>query len=108
MPETPELRRLLWFLLGGTRGGENRARIIFQLRERPSNLNQLAKQIGLEYRSIQHHIEVLQRNSLVVASGEKYGVTYLVTPWLESNFVVFEEICRKLRFNLKRQGSGNN
>ena len=28
MPDDPELRRLLWFLLGGKRGGENRARII--------------------------------------------------------------------------------
>ena len=100
MPESPELRRLLWFLLGGTRGGENRARIIFYLKERPSNLNQLAKQMGLEYRAVQHHIEVLRRNSLVVASGERYGVTYLLTPWLESNYSVFEEICGKLGFHI--------
>jgi DNA-binding transcriptional ArsR family regulator len=105
MPDSPELRRLLWFLLGGTRGGGNRARIISQLKERPSNLNQLAKRMGLEYRGVQHHIEVLRRNSLVVSSGEKYGVTYLLTPWLESNYGIFEEICRKLNFEVK-SGSG--
>ena len=104
MPDSPELRRLLWFLLGGTRGGENRARIISQLRERPSNLNQLAKQMGVEYRAAQHHIEVLRRNSLVVSSGEKYGVTYLLTPWLESNYGLFVEICKKLHFKLKSEG----
>jgi DNA-binding transcriptional ArsR family regulator len=101
MPESPELRRLLWFLLGGTRGGENRARIISQLRERPSNLNQLARQLGLEYRAVKHHMEVLRRNSLVLSSGEKYGVTYLLTPWLESNYGVFEEICTRLNFEVK-------
>ncbi len=105
MPDSAELRRLLWFLLGGTRGGENRARIISQLRDRPSNLNQLAKHMGVEYRAVQHHIEVLRRNSLVVSSGEKYGVTYLLTPWLESNYGIFEEICRKLNFKLKSEGA---
>lgn len=107
MPDSAELRRLLWFLLGGTRGGENRARIIFQLKERPSNLNQLAKQMDIEYRAVQHHIEVLRRNSLVVASGEKYGVTYLLTPWLESNYGIFEDICRKLNFEPKGKSADN-
>lgn len=100
MSDNPELRRLLWFLLGGTRGGENRARIIGLLRERPSNLNQIAKQLELEYRAVQHHVEILRRNSLVIASGERYGLTYFLSPWLEQHIGVFEEICRKLSFKL--------
>jgi predicted transcriptional regulator len=97
MSEDPELRRLLWFLLGGSRGGPNRARIIFRLREKPSNQNQLADDLGVQYKAIQHHVRVLHRNSLVVATGEKYGVTYALSPWLESKFDVFLEVCRKLR-----------
>ncbi len=100
MSENPELHRLLWFLLGGTRGGENRARIIQLLRERPSNLNQIAKQLDLEYRAIQHHVEVLRRNSLVIASGERYGLTYFLSPWLEKHIGIFDEICRKLSFKI--------
>jgi predicted transcriptional regulator len=97
MPDDPELRRLLWYLLGGTRGGESRTKIIIALKERPSNLNQLATKLGVQYRLIQHHIEVLKRNSLVTAAGERYGMTYFLAPWLESHFDVFEEVARRLR-----------
>jgi len=97
MPDDPDLRRLLWYLLGGTRGGENRAKIIIALRERPSNLNQLANRLGVQYRLVQHHIEVLKRNSLVTAAGEHYGLTYFLHPWLESHFETFEDVARKLR-----------
>jgi predicted transcriptional regulator len=101
LSDDPELRRLLWYLLGGTRGGENRARIIQELKNRPSNLNQLAKKLGLEYRSIQHHIEVLRKNSLVTSQGERYGLTYFLSPWLEAHYAFFDEIVMKL--NLKLQ-----
>ncbi len=101
MPDDPELRRLLWHLLGGARGGENRAKIIRELHVRPSNLNQIAQRLNLEYRSIQHHIEVLRRNSLVVSQGEHYGLTYFLGPFLESHYEVFKDICKKLNFNLE-------
>lgn len=100
MTDDPELRRLLWHLLGGARGGENRSRIIKELHDRPSNLNQLAQKLSLEYRSIQHHINILKRNAIVVSEGERYGMTYFVTPWFEAHYDVFTEICAKLRFKL--------
>ena len=98
MPDDPELRRLLWYLLGGARGGENRARIIHELHIRPSNLNQLSNSLKLEYRTIQHHVNILVKNSLVLSQGERYGLTYFLTPFLESHMDVFEEICKKLNF----------
>jgi DNA-binding transcriptional ArsR family regulator len=100
MVEDPELRRLLWFVLGGARGGENRARIIDWLSKRPSNLNQLAAALGVDYRTVMHHVGVLKRNSLIMAEGSGYGVTYFVSPRLEANMEIFKEICRKLRYNL--------
>ena len=96
MKDEPELRRLLWFLLGGSRGGPSRARIIQRLREKPSNQNQLASDLGMQYKAIQHHVKVLARNSLIVATGERYGVTYSLSPWFESRADIFEEVCRKL------------
>jgi len=96
MPDDPELRGLLWFLLGGTRGGENRARIIRKIRERPWNMNQLANELDLQYKAVQHHVKVLQRSSIIVSSGEKYGVTYSLSPWMSGHIEVFDEICRKL------------
>jgi predicted transcriptional regulator len=105
--DDPELRRLLWYLLGGTRGGENRARIIHEIKNRPSNLNQLAKKLGLEYRSIQHHIEVLKKNSLVTSQGERYGLAYFLSPWLESHYSIFEEIVKQLNLKLEPESGTN-
>jgi predicted transcriptional regulator len=98
MQDDPELRRLLWFLLGGSRGGPNRARIIRILQRKPSNQNQLSDELGMQYKGVQHHVKVLARSSLVIGTGEKYGVTYSLSPWLESHIELFEEVCRKLAF----------
>ncbi|MFI5422145.1 MAG: ArsR/SmtB family transcription factor [Nitrososphaerales archaeon] len=94
-----EFQRLLWFLLGGSRGGENRAKIIYALRSRPRNVNQLAKILNVDYRSVQHHIRVLTKNSLVIGSGGQYGMTYSIHPWLEHNISMFDEICDKIGFS---------
>lgn len=101
MPDDPELRRLLWYLLGGTRGGENRGRIIHELKNRPANLNQLATRLDLEYRSVQHHIEVLKKNALVTTQGEHYGLTYFLNPWLESHYEIFVEITKTLKMKFE-------
>ncbi|MGI0091399.1 MAG: ArsR/SmtB family transcription factor [Nitrososphaerales archaeon] len=105
MPENQELRRLLWHILGGTRGGENRARIIQELHNRPSNLNQLSIRLKLEYRAIQHHVEVLRKNSLVVSGGEHYGLTYFLSPYLEANIGLFNDICDKLKLKFHQSAS---
>ena len=47
MPD-PEAKRLLWFLFAGSRGGENRIRIIDLLKDRPYNMNQLAEVLGID------------------------------------------------------------
>jgi predicted transcriptional regulator len=98
MSDDPDFRRLLLFLLGGSRGGENRARIIRRLRVKPSNINQLAGDLGLQYKAIQHHIRILVSNSLIVASGERYGTVYSLNPWFEAHIDLFEQICGKLGF----------
>jgi DNA-binding transcriptional ArsR family regulator len=92
----PELRRLLWFLLGGKRGGENRARIIQCVRVRPRNLNQLANELGLQYKAVQHHVKILQSSLLVVPSGEGYGTLYMLHPWFKHHIEIFDEVCAKL------------
>jgi hypothetical protein len=98
MAEDPELRRALWFLLGGKRGGENRARIIWSLKSKPSNMNQLATELDLQYKSIQHHMKILAGSSLVAPSGEGYGAVFILTPWFEAHFDAFVQICSKLGF----------
>jgi hypothetical protein len=92
----PELRRLLWFLLGGKRGGENRARIIQTIRVSPMNLNQLANELGLQYKAVQHHVKVLLSSNILVAAGEGYGTVYILHPWFKHHIEIFDEVCESI------------
>ena len=91
MPD-PEAKRLLWFLFAGSRGGENRIRIIEHLKDRPYNMNQLAEVLGIDYKAVQHHVGVLEKNNMVSKAGEKYGVLYFISNYLEANIEAFNEI----------------
>ena len=96
MANDPDAKRLLWFVFAGSRGGLNRLKIISKLRENPYNTNQLAKEMGLDYKAIQHHIRVLEKNNMITKVGEKYNVTYFISTYLEVNMEAFEEIEGKL------------
>jgi predicted transcriptional regulator len=96
MANDPDAKRLLWFVFAGSRGGLNRLKIISKLKENPFNINQLAKELGLDYKAIQHHIRVLEKNNMISKVGEKYNVNYFVSTFLEVNMGIFEEIEGKL------------
>ena len=61
---TSAFRSLLWYLLVGTRGGPNRIRILEELRQRPYNAHQLAEALGVDYRTVRHHLVLLERCSV--------------------------------------------
>jgi DNA-binding transcriptional ArsR family regulator len=88
----PDAKRLLWFLFAGSRGGENRIRIIDLLKEQPYNTNQLAEKMGLDYKAIQYHMSVLEKNNMVTKAGEKYGVLYFISNYLEHHIDAFNEV----------------
>ncbi len=92
----PSAKRLLWFLFAGSRGGDNRMKIIDLLKERPYNINQLSESLGLDYKAIQHHILVLQKNNIITKMGEKYGALYFISNYLEANIEAFNEIKSKI------------
>ena len=96
MANDPHTKRLLWFLFAGSRGGINRLRLVLVLKKSPLNANQLAKELGLDYKAIQHHIRVLEKNNMIAKAGEKYGMTYFVSTFLEANMEAFDEIAQKL------------
>ncbi len=96
MADDPDAKRLLWFVFAGSRGGLNRLKIISKLKENPFNINQLAKELGLDYKAIQHHVRVLEKNNMISKVGEKYNVNYFVSTFLEVNMGIFEEIEGKL------------
>ncbi len=96
MANDPDVKRLFWYIFAGSRGGLNRLRIISSLKETPLNINQLAKALSLDYKAIQHHIKILEKNNLITKIGEKYAVTYFISNFLEVNMETFEEIETKL------------
>jgi predicted transcriptional regulator len=96
MANDPDSKRLLWFVFTGSRGGLNRLRIISILKKTPLNTNQLAKELGLDYKAIQHHIKVLEKNNMITKVGEKYSIMYFISTFLEANMETLEEIEGKL------------
>jgi DNA-binding transcriptional ArsR family regulator len=93
---TRPLKYLLGWLIAGTRGGPTRAKIIETLKENPQNANQLATTLGMDYRTIRHHLNVLQKNKIITTVGEGYGMTYFLSQAMEENYAVFEEILKGL------------
>jgi len=89
-------KQLLWWLIAGSEGGLNRARIIDSLKERPCNANQLADKLKLDYKTVRHHLDVLLKNNLVTSMGERYGKMYYLSHLLESEYDVFEEIWERI------------
>ncbi len=95
MPD-PSAKRLFWYIFAGSRGGNTRIRIITLLNEKPLNTNQLAEALWMDYKAIQHHIGVLEKNNLITRQGEKYGVIFFISPYLETNNDAFQEICNRI------------
>ena len=91
----------LWWLITGSKGGENRARIIIELNKRPYNANKLAEKLSLDYKTIRHHIDVLSENKLVKSTGEKYGALYFLSDEMEDGFDIFLEIWEEFKKNDK-------
>ena len=83
---------VFWLLFVSSRGAYNRIRIMSALRKRPSNRNQLATELGTDYKNIQHHIKILEGNNLVKKIGNHYGSMYYVSTLFENSEDVFDEI----------------
>lgn len=90
------LKRVLWHLLGGTRGGPLRLRILQALVDRPYNTNQLAVLLDADYKTIQHHLRVLVENRILEPRGQGYGATYFPSPDLEDSLSEFQAIVARL------------
>ena len=87
------MKNLLWYLIAGTKGGETRGKIIELLRKKPSNANKIAEILKLDYKTVRHHLEVLERNNIIVAINKgNYGAVYFLSELMESHIKLFGEI----------------
>lgn len=90
------MEAVLRYVFTGTRGGPNRARILRAIERRPRNANQLADALDLDYKTVQHHLEVLLDNDVVDDSGDEYGAVYLPSERLQNNRETVETIFEQL------------
>lgn len=87
------MERVLIYLLTGMRGGTNRIRIIRTLMTQPRNANQLAETLDLNYKTIRHHLEMLEDHEIVRTYGDRYGEMYFLTDEFEEHRETFERIA---------------
>lgn len=87
---------VIWYVLTGTRGGENRTRILRAVEERPRNANKLADALDLDYTTIRHHLDVLLENDIVEKRGGDYGAVYLPTTRARQHWEIVEQITEKV------------
>jgi len=101
--ENPQqFKMLLWSTFAGSKGCINRVKIVSQLKKMPLNTNQLSKQLGLDYKVIERHLEILEKHELVIKVGNRYGSTYFLSLLLEHNLNLFDEVANKSK-NCKEQ-----
>ena len=83
----PSFKRIMVYVFVGTRGGQNRIRIVELLRAEPANPNRISEKLTLDYKTVQHHIKLLEENGVVVSSSKgAYGAVYFLTPYFEKYF----------------------
>ena len=90
------VRRIIWWVFTGSRGGPNRARLVVAVKEQPMNANQIAANLGMDYKTARHHLNVLVKNHMLIPVGEGYGAMYFVSPELEQNYDEFLRIWEKI------------
>lgn len=90
------MNNLFWYALAGSRGGETRVRVLLALKSRPMNANQLATALKLDYKTVQHHIRVLEEHQMISALNKgKYGAVYVVSEYFLSVWGDFGDIWER-------------
>lgn len=84
-------------MFASSAGARTRARVFAALRTEPRNAKQLARELGVDYKTIRHHLAVLSENHLVESSGPRYGRVYSIAAHIEARWPEFETIAARHR-----------
>ena len=99
-----QTQKLLLYLFTSTRGGYTRLRVIMLLLDKPYNTHQLAQKLDLDYKAVQHHVRILEKNNMISREGKKYGTTFCLSAFLEMNIRALDQVIDKLhrKMNYKK------
>jgi len=85
-------KRLLFWLLEGTKGGPTRIQLLSLLAKKPMNMRQLALAANLDYKTVEHHVRLLEKNLIIEPMGSGYGKMYFVSDLLVGDKDVMSKI----------------
>jgi DNA-binding transcriptional ArsR family regulator len=93
----PAFRRVMMFLFLATKGGGNRIRIVRLLKHEALNANKIGERLALDYKTVQHHLRILEEHDVVVSSSPKgtYGAIYFLSQYFERQLAPIEEMWVK-------------
>jgi predicted transcriptional regulator len=87
-----EEEKVLHWILAGTTGGYNRLRILNELLKKPQNTNMLSKELNLDFKTVQHHLRVMEKNRLVTfKGGGGFAKVYFPSDMIENNVDLIKE-----------------
>ena len=93
----PQTKVMFWFLFASSKGAISRIRIAKLLRNQPYNANQISKELSMDYKAIKHHLNLLEKNSLLEKFSADYGGTYYLSALFEENNSIFDEIVSRMK-----------
>ncbi len=90
-------RKLLCYLIKGTRGGKSRALILRHLIDKSYNAHQLAKLLNMDYKTIRHHLEVLIKNGIITKSNDGHTDLYFLSKNVAESLYSISDDIEKTR-----------
>jgi len=88
----------------GMSGRYTRLRIICAITENPINAQELSKKLNLDYKTIIHSIDVLEKNNLIIREGTGYGDVFFPSDIISSNLPTLYAVIRKVEAKLDKPG----
>ena len=86
----------------GMSGRYTRLRIICSITEDPMNTSEISKKLDLDYKTIKHNIDVLEKNNLIIRKGEGYGDEFFPSELISSNLPTLYTVIRRVEAKLEK------
>ena len=75
-------------LILGKKGGKTRMQILRLISKRPSNTNQLALAMDVNYNTVQYHINILLENKIITSSqSDSYGKVFFLDSKVDKDMI---------------------
>ena len=88
------INKLFYQLFKADNGENGRVNIMKALLEAPMNLNQLAKKLDVNYRTVKHHVDILVKEEMLSVEKRRgrYGSLYFPSNLFKSHIKLFYDI----------------